>query len=157
MEDDKKVIIENLISATVGINIPDLRLNRTWEKKGAKKIIPFGVLKEAIYDPGTEYLFKEKILYIEDKEVRVELGLEEADSKEEYVLSDAQKERLLKKMPASELKITLPTLSVAQIEDLIDYAVEHEVVDFDRADIIKQFTKKDIIQMIKMQREKKEV
>ena len=157
MEDDKKVVIENLVHATVGINIPDLRLNRTWEKKGAKKIIPFGVLKEAIYDPGTEYLFKEKILYIEDKEVRVELGLEEADSQEEYVLSDAQKERLLKKMPVSELKLKLPTLGAGQIEDLIDYAVDNEIIDFDRAEVIKQFTQKDIVKMIQMQREKKEV
>ena len=60
-------------------------------------------------------------------------------------------------MPVSELKLKLPTLGAGQIEDLIDYAVDNEIIDFDRAEVIKQFTQKDIVKMIQMQREKKEV
>ena len=63
----------------------------------AKKTIDLEVLKEAIYDPGTEYLFKQKILYIDDKEVRIELGLEEPDSEEEYILTDKQNSEYIHK------------------------------------------------------------
>ena len=59
MEDKVKVV--NLISSRVNINIPDIRLNRVWEKKGAIRIIPFEQLEEAMYNPGVEALFKEGI------------------------------------------------------------------------------------------------
>ena len=154
--ENKKVVIENLVKSVVSINIPELRLSRTWEKKGAKKTIDLEVLKEAIYDPGTEYLFKQKILYIDDKEVRIELGLEEPDSEEEYILTDKQKKRYLTTLPVNELKSILPTLGSGQIQDLIDYAVENEIVDFERSEIIKKFTHKDIVKMVEFKRQKEE-
>ena len=154
--ENKKVTIENLINSIVSINVPELRLSRTWEKKGAKKTIDLEVLKEAIYDPGTEYMFKQKILYIDDKDVRIELGLEEPDSNEEYILTDKQKKRYLTTLPVSELKQVLPTLGAGQVQDLIDYAVENNIVDFERSEIIKKFTNKDIIKMVQFKREKEE-
>ena len=154
--EDKKVVITNLVDATVGINIPELRLNRTWEKKGAKKMIPFSVLQEAIYDNGTEYLFKQKILYIEDKEVRIELGLEEPDSKEELLLNEKQMKRYLTVLPLNELKEAIKTMGQGPLQSLIQYAVDNEIVNIERCDLIKKITGKDIIAMIQFKRSEQE-
>ena len=74
--ENRKVIIENMTNSRVGIDIPELRLMRIWEKKGVKKPVDFDVLKEAIYNEGVEYMFKTGILYIDDIDVKIELGLE---------------------------------------------------------------------------------
>ena len=76
--ENRKVIIENMTNSRVGIDIPELRLMRVWEKKGVKKPVDFDVLKEAIYNEGVEYMFKTGILYIDDIDVKIELGLEES-------------------------------------------------------------------------------
>ena len=41
---DNKVKVKSLISSRVVISVPDMRLRRVWEKKGAVKIIPFGLI-----------------------------------------------------------------------------------------------------------------
>lgn len=64
----EKVKIKSLVNGTVGIRSDELRINRTWEKKGAVKPIDLEVLEELIYDPGVEYMFKEGILGIDDLE-----------------------------------------------------------------------------------------
>ena len=48
--ENRKVIIENMTNSRVGIDIPELRLMRIWEKKGVKKPVDFDILKEAIYN-----------------------------------------------------------------------------------------------------------
>ena len=60
--ENKKVMLINMVNRRVGIDVPDLRLSRVWERKGAKKPIDLDVLKEAFYDPGVEYLLREGIL-----------------------------------------------------------------------------------------------
>ena len=75
--ENKQVELVSTINAYVGIDVPDLHLKRLWERKGAKKSIPLDVLREAIYDPSVEYLLREGILYIEDLDTKIELGLED--------------------------------------------------------------------------------
>ena len=59
MTDDTKIMLVNMTTGSLSVNIPDLRYKRRWEKKGAKKPMPWGVLKEAIYDPGFEYMIQQ--------------------------------------------------------------------------------------------------
>ena len=95
---NKKVIIENKINSRVVIDVPSLNLRRIWESKGAKKPIDLAILEQAIYDPGVEYLFKEGILYIEDMDAKIQLGLEDEGATKPtniVILSDLDKKKYL--------------------------------------------------------------
>lgn len=151
MEDKVKVV--NLISSRVNINLPDVRLHRVWERKGAVKTIPFDQLEEAIYNPGVESLFTEGILGIDDLEVKQKLGLEPEDVKEPVniiTLDDHQRKRYLTVMPMHEFRTEIKKLPIEQIRELANYAIENEIIDFDKAELIKQIIGTDIIGSIQM-------
>lgn len=151
MEDKVKVV--NLISSRVNINLPDIRLHRVWEKKGAVKTIPFDQLEEAIYNSGVESLFTEGILGIDDLEVKQKLGLEPEDVKEPVniiTLDDQQRKRYLTVMPMHEFRAEIKKLPIEQIRELANYAIDNEIIDFDKAELIKQIIGTDIIGSIQM-------
>ena len=151
MEDKVKVI--NLISSRVNINVPDIRLKRIWEKKGAVKIIPFEQLEEAMYNPGVEALFREGILGIDDLEIKKKLGLEPEDAEEPVniiVLDDQQRKRYLTVMPTGEFKAKIKELPMEQIRELAQYAIDNEIANFDKAEIIKKMIGTDIISSIQL-------
>lgn len=151
MEDKVKVV--NLISSRVNINLPDIRLHRVWEKKGAVKTIPFDQLEEAIYNSGVEALFTEGILGIDDLEVKQKLGLEPEDVKEPVniiTLDDQKRKRYLTVMPMHEFRTEIKKLPIEQIRELANYAIDNEIIDFDKAELIKQIIGTDIIGSIQM-------
>ena len=105
---DTKIRIKNMTNSRCGINIPELRLKRTWERKNAIREIDFDALQQAIYYPGVEYMFTQGILYIDDMDAKIALGLEEEGTVEPtqiIVLTEAQKDRYLKNLPINEFKI----------------------------------------------------
>ena len=157
--ENKQVVITNTIKSRVGINVPELLLKRVWEKKNVKKTIDFNTLQQAFYDPSVEYLFREGILYIDDMDVKIALGLEEEDSEELniVVLSDNDLKRYLTTMPTFEFKEKVKTLGREQLQSLVDYAIENELTAYDKCDILKQMTQTDIIQAVQLNRADKEV
>lgn len=157
MEDKVKIV--NLISSRVNIDIPDVRLKRVWEQKGAVKAVPFDQLEEALYDPGVEALFREGILGIEDLEIKKKLGLEPEDAVEPVniiVLNDMQRKRYLTVMPLSEFKTKIKELPLEQVRELAQFAITNELVDFEKDEIIKKITGTDIIGTIQMNKADKE-
>lgn len=156
---ENKVKVVNLISSRVNIDLPEMRLNRIWEKKGAVKAIPFNQLEEALYNPGVEALFREGVLGIEDLEIKKKLGLEPEDAEQPVniiILDDTQRKRYLKVLPLHEFKEKIKTLPVEQIRELAQFAIDNEIVDFDKAEIIKKITGTDIIGTIQMNKADKE-
>ena len=150
---EEKVKVVNLISSRVNIDLPEMRLNRIWEKKGAVKAIPFNQLEEALYNPGVEALFREGVLGIEDLEIKKKLGLEPEDAEQPVniiILDDTQRKRYLKVLPLHEFKEKIKTLPIEQIRELAQFAIDNEIVDFDKAEIIKKITGTDIIGTIQM-------
>ena len=157
---DNKVKVKSLISSRVVISIPDMRLRRVWEKKGAVKIIPFDQLEEAMYNPGVENLFREGVLGIDDMEVKIKLGLEPEDAQEPVniiVLDDKQRERYLKVLPMHEFRQKIKELPKEQIVELAHYAIEHEIADFDKSELLQKVAGIDILSAIKLHRADKEV
>ena len=156
---EEKVKVVNLISSRVNIDLPEMRLNRIWEKKGAVKAIPFNQLEEALYNPGVEALFREGVLGIEDLEIKKKLGLEPEDAEQPVniiILDDTQRKRYLKVLPLHEFKEKIKTLPIEQIKELAQFAIDNEIVDFDKAEIIKKITGTDIIGTIQMNKADKE-
>ena len=68
--DKKKIAITSQVNGRVGINVPEMRFKKTWEKKGQKVLVDAEILEEIFYDPGVEYMFRQGILYIEDMDFK---------------------------------------------------------------------------------------
>lgn len=157
--ENRKITIESLSTGRVGIDIPELHLSRRWEKKGAKTTIDLDTLKEAIYYKGVSNLFTDGFLKIDDMDVKIELGLEPEGAKEPeniIILSDAQRQRLLTVAPDRDLKEALGKISYEQTQELIEYAIEHEITDINKCDILKKATGVDIIKAVLLKRQAKE-
>ena len=160
--ENKQVVLTNMIESYVGIDIPDLHLKRLWEKKGAKKKIPFDVLQEAIYDPSVEYLLRQGILYIDDLDVKIALGLEDEEVKESGAelkiqpLRDEEIKRLLTVVPFYDFKDKINGLTKEQVTEVINYAIKNEITDFEKSEFLKEFTGTDIIKTVQLNRSEKE-
>lgn len=149
---EKVVVISNISGETV-IDLPELRLKRVWTKKGAKLPIELETLKEALYDPGVNYMFTHGLLYIEDMQVKKELELEPEDAVEPkniIVLSNDQKERYLNRLPIGDFKLAFSKLSVNEKTSLAHYAIENNIkLTLDKNDIIKDSIHIDVNQIIR--------
>lgn len=157
--DNRKVNIKNETLGRVGINIPDLKLKRVWERKGVIRQIPYEDLEQAFYEPGVEYMFREGILSIDDMEVKKALGLEPENATEPaniIILSDEQRKRFLTAMPMHEFRQEVGKLSYEQINSLVDYAIQNEIANLDKCELLKEKTGIDIIKAIQLNREAKE-
>ena len=156
---DKKVKIKNTTNGRIGINIPDLKLSRIWEKKNVIKYIDFDDLEQALYDSGVEYMIRQGMLEIEDMEVKIALGLEEEGTTTPVniiVLSEKEMERYLKVLPIVDFKKKIANLPKEQIYNLLDYAIEKEIIQLDKNDILKQITGTDVMEAIKLKRQAQE-
>lgn len=153
---DKKVKVVSLVSHRVILTVPELRLRRVWERKGAVALIPFEQLEEAMYSPGVEALFKNGTLGIDDMEVKIALGLEPEDAKEPVniiTLNDEQRKRYLTVMPLHEFKEKLAELPREQITELAAYAIANKIMDYDKSEEIKRYIDVDIMTAIKLNRD----
>ena len=155
------VYVTSMANAIVGFSIPERHFSRTWQKKGAKLPVEKDILREAIYQPGVEYLFKQGHLYIEDHAFKVELGLEEEGSTPAtatiIALDDKLAMRIIKLMPLSEVKPILDKLTSDQKRELFNFALaHHKDLDKSRVDLIDEACGVDIMRAIKLRKEMEE-
>ena len=78
---NERVIVTSMVSGRIGLVLPRMHINKVWPKKGTKLPVEKDILREAIYEPGVEYLFKQGLLYIDDMDFKIELGLESEEAK----------------------------------------------------------------------------
>ena len=157
--ENKKVKVTSLVNGMIGVKLPDLKLNLNWDRKGQVRLVDFDVLQEAMFDYGTEYMFKQGMLGIDDMEVKIALGLEPEGATEPQnikILDDATMKRMMTVMPVYDFKEDIKTYPREQVLNLVDYAVENEYSDIKKCDILKEMTGIDIISAIRLNREDKE-
>ena len=147
-----KVMVTSMVGGTVSASSLE---HRVWNKKGQKLPVSKDVLREAIYEPGVEYMFKKGILYIEDMDFKIELGLESEGTKaptEILPVDDKYLNRVLKLMPISEMKAAIDKMSVVQKQELVDYASKQNDIQLDRLAIVSEKCKVDILKTIELNR-----
>lgn len=157
--ENKKIYIENKSNHRIVMNVPSQNLRIVWERKGAKKPIDFDKLQIAFYDGGVEYLFKEGMLYIEDMEAKIALGLEDEGTTvptKILNLNDIEKKRLLLIESLDNFKTSANKMSREQLIDLANFAITNECVDMKKCDYLKSKTQIDIIKAIQLNRDAKE-
>jgi hypothetical protein len=150
---ERRIMVKNLSSSRVIIDNEELHFKRVWEQKGAVKPIAFEILEQLIYEPGVETLFKEGYLYIDDKDTRVELGLEEADGDSIVQLyTDAQIKRFLTIAPIEEFAQVLGIMAHEQIVEMADYAIDNELIDIEKDEMLKKKIGIDVIKTIQLKK-----
>lgn len=155
----EKIRVISKHQGPISVNISDLRFKREWPNKGASVLVEKETLEEMMYDSGFKYMIDTGMLYIEDLEVKKELGLEPEDATEPVniiVLSDNDMKRMMTAMPQFEFDAKLKTLNYEQMLALADFAIKNELGDFGKCDAIKKACGKDILTAIKLNREDKE-
>ena len=153
---DEKVMITSMVGGT--ISVTGLQ-NKVWNKKGQQLPVSKDVLREAIYEPGVEYMFKQGLLYIDDMDFKIELGLEEEGTKAPtnvIPMDEKYMSRVLKLMPIAEMKKAITAMNDNQKRELIDFASEQNDISFDRMDVIKKLTGIDVVKVIELKRSKEE-
>lgn len=154
-----KVKVKSGVGGTIGINVPEIRLSRTWEKKGAIKEIDLEKLQEAIYEPGVQYMFEQGILIIDDMEAKIALGLEEEGTKEPtniIVLTEEQKKRYMTALPITEFRKKVKELPYEQAVELAQYAIENSYASIDKVEVLKKITDIDVLKAIQLKRANEE-
>ena len=92
-------------------------------------------------------------------DVKIELGLEPEGATEPeniIVLNDAQRQRLLTVAPIRDLKEMLGKISYEQAQELTEYAIDHEITDINRCEVLKTATGVDVIKAVLLRRQAKE-
>lgn len=159
MDDKNKVTLTNMCKHAVTLSFPELRITRTFAGKGAHVSFDKDIFMEMVYDPGLMYMLENGMLFLDDMDIKKELGLEPEDATEPQnirILTDAEIKRYLTVLPVGELTGVLKKLKKEQIDSVIDYAIEHELTDISRCDILKKMTGRDVIRAVQLNRAAKE-
>lgn len=156
---NEKVTVTSMVNGRIGLVLPHMHINKVFPKKGTKLPIEKDILREAIYEPGVEYMFKQGLLYIDDMDFKIELGLEAEGTKEPTEVIPVDEKylnRVLRLMPIAEMKKAIEAMNDNQIRELVDYAAGMDGIQFDRMDVLKKMTGIDIVKMIELKRAKGE-
>ena len=153
---DDKVMVTSMVGGTISASALN---HRVWNKKGQKLPVSKDILREAIYEPGIEYMFKNGILYIEDMDFKIELGLEAEGTKtptQIIPMDEKYMTRVLKLMPISEMKKAIDEMSMVQKQELVDFAVKQNDIQLDRIKIVSNKCGVDVLKAIELNRQKGE-
>lgn len=125
MSDKVKVI--SSFDGRCGIDNSDLHISRRWPARGASVMLDKEIVEELMYDDAFKNMIEDGTLFIDDMELKKELGIEPEDAVTPTIiyLSDKELERFWKNMPLAQFKVETQKLRKAQIDSLVDYAVTH--------------------------------
>ena len=157
MESNTRLVqLQNMVNKTVGVIKPEYGVNRKWTKKGQTIPLPYDVVEQLLWDEGFRNMIDRGILYINDLQDKIDLGLEPYWAEEPeniIVLSDKQIENLLKDVPYSVFKTEIKKYTLDQINRIVNYALENEIVDVNKCSYLKELTGLDIMKSIATKRD----
>lgn len=157
---ERMVILKSMVNGTVSVNYPQYNINRRWSQTGQPVAIPFHTVEQCLWENGFRRMIDSGILYIESMQDKIDLGLEPADATEPVniiALTQNQIDSLLKTASLDEFKETLLKLPRAQVDNLVEYAVEKEIVVMDKAAFVKELTGKDILASVSKKQQMREI
>lgn len=151
---DNKIAIKSMINAQVGVNLREINRRFNWPRKGAVVKVSRDDFDVMFYDIGFTNMVKAGVLFIEDMELKKEIGLEPEDANAPVnliELSDNYIKRLVTVMPINEFKTVIKGLSDAQHHEIAAYMVQNNsILSIDRINAMKEITGIDVMQGIRM-------
>ena len=155
MMDNRMVVLQNTQAGTVEIYSPAYNVKRIFPGKGTKQALPFDVVEQLLWDQGFRYMIDTGMLYIDDMQAKIDLGLEEPGTETPTrikVFTPEQILTLLKIKKYEDFKAEIDSVSIEQANEVVKYAVENNLVDNDKVNYLKEVTGKDVIAMIARKR-----
>ena len=104
-------------------------------------------------------MFKNGMLYIDDMDFKIELGLEEEGATKPTAIIPVDEkylERVLKRMPVAEMKMAIKAMNTEQRDSLFEYAATQNDIQLDRIQAIKEVTGNDLLKVIELKRQREE-
>ncbi len=156
---NEKVLVVNKVKGRVGVQVPSLHFSREWLAQGQAIKIDRETLEELMYDQGFKYMVETGILYIEDLEVKKELGIEPEDATEPenvIVLDDKERDQYMRLLTIKNFKEKVDKLSFEQICELAEYAIDNKILDLEKSKYLKAKCGKDIIRAVQLKEQDEE-
>lgn len=148
---ERMVVLKNMVNGRVVVNKPAYGVRRVWNKRNQPMAIEYNTVQQLLWDPGFRNMIDSGILYIENMKDKIDLGLEPVGTEEPVniiVLTETEMKELLTTIPFSVFKRKVSDLSKVQVDNLISYAVENEIVNTEKCRYLKEVTGKDILASI---------
>ena len=125
MSDKIKVI--SAIDHRCGIDNADLHISRRWPGRGSVVTFTKEQIEELMFDPSFRNMVDDGMLYIDDMEVKKEVGVEPEDATTPTIIlmDEKQLERFWKNMPMTQFKLETEKLTKSQLTSLARYAMSH--------------------------------
>ena len=157
MSDKVKVI--SAFDGRCGIDNSDLHISRRWPARGSHVMLDRNVVEELMYDDAFKNMIEDGTLFIEDFELKKELGIEPEDAKTPTIiyLGDKELERYWKIMPLSQFKIEVKKLKKAQLDSLVDYAMNNgDDGSIPKANFLTEISGRNVLKGIELRKSIKE-
>lgn len=162
----EKVVVKKLATGSVSYQIPGKTVSRVWRGKNAKQIVPVEEIREAVFESRIRALFFGGYLFIEDQDLRIELGLEAPkdvpqEEKNDYVdtivLDRKDIINLLYNVDFEKFKNQFSKLAKNTKQLMIEIAIETQKhPGYEKIDFIKKATGMDIEKLQRAKREEAE-
>lgn len=157
MSDKIKVI--SAVDGRCGIDNLDLKISRRWPARGSVVTFTREQIDELQFDPAFMNMVREGLLYIEDMDVKKEIGIEPEDAEQPTIILMDEKalKRFWKDMPLSQFKVEAKGLTTEQIKGLAEYAIHHgDEGSIDKANYLSKISGYQILKGIELERQSKE-
>ena len=153
MSDKIKVI--NCTNGQCVIKNDELRIDRHWNGRGAVCTFTKDQIEELMYMPAFSNMVKRGMLFIDDMDLKKELGVEPEDAVEPTLklLTDKELERYWKNMPAAQFKLEIETLTPRQIKEVAQYAMLHgEDGSIEKAALLTKLSGYEVLKGIELEK-----
>lgn len=150
MEKQRMVLIKNMYDAVVSVIKPEYGIQRKWQKLGQTIGIPYDIVEQLLWDKGFKNLIDTGILYIEDMQTKIDLGLEPEGATKPVNIRTLNEEDMknIWNAPIAVFKKEIGDLPRLQVDALIEYAITNDIADATKCIYIKQVTGRDILKAI---------
>lgn len=157
---ERMVSLKNTANSTVVVNRPEYGIRREWVARGQVQQIPFAIVEQLLYTTGFQNLIKSGTLYIESMKDKIDLGLEDPGTKNPtriLYLDDNEINDLMTNTTFDEFVQRLSAYSMDQAHAVVDYCVQHEIIDAKKINYLKKLTGRDVMVIIARKREAEEI
>jgi len=155
----EKIKVINAARGRCVVNNRDLGIRRVWQARGDVVTFTKEQLESLMYDPAFSNMVKEGYLYIDDMEVKKDIGVEPEDAKAPTIIlmDEKQLKRFWRDMPLPQFRLELRSLTRQQIMSLADYAIQHgEEGSIEKANYLSKLSERNILKGIELERQAKE-
>ena len=146
---ERNVKIVSMVDNIVSVRKPEYNIYRSWKNRGQTFTIPFDTVQQLLWDTGFKNLIYSGILYIPDLQDKIDLGIEEEGTTEAKNVVAFTEEKMVElfsdKVSMEEFIKIMTTVPRTQVDILIEYAIEKEIVDVKKDKFLLELTGKDIL------------